>query len=174
MYNPALNSVLDRMLSMSRAMDEAVVDRIFPAVADVPARSQLWLPPVDTYQTDKAFVIEADLPGVHPENVEINFANHTLTINGTRGPTLPAQEKDKAQLQVFTAERVAGSFSRSIRLPDSVDVEKIEANFSHGVLSVTVPKLPSAQSRKIAVQVKEVREVKESKEPKDAPRAVKG
>ena len=165
MYNPALNSVLDRMLTLSRAMDDAVVDRIFPSVGDIPARNQLWLPPVDTYQTDKAFVIEADLPGVHPENVEINFANGTLTISGMRGPTLPAQDRDKAQLQVFTAERVAGQFSRSIRLPESVDVEKIEATFAHGVLSVVVPKLPSAMARKIAVKVSET---------KDAPKVVKG
>jgi len=162
MYNPALNNVLDRMLTLSRAMDDAVVDRIYPSLAEAPARNQLWLPPVDTYQTDKAFVIEADLPGVHPENVEIQFANHTLTISGTRGPTLPALDKEQAQLQVFTAERVTGTFSRSIRLPDSVDAEKIEATFAYGVLSVVVPKLPSAQPRKISVQVT------------DAPKKVKG
>ncbi|MBI1808303.1 MAG: Hsp20/alpha crystallin family protein [Gemmatimonadetes bacterium] len=165
MYNPALNTVLDRMLTLSRAMDDAVVDRIFPAISDVPTRSQLWLPPVDTYQTEKAFVIEADVPGVHPENVEINFANGALTISGMRGPTLPAQDKEREQLQVFTAERVAGQFSRSIRLPDSVDAEKIEATFAFGVLTVTVPKLPSAMARKITVQVKDA---------KGAPKVVKG
>ncbi len=155
MYTPTLNNVLDRMLTLSRVMDDAVVDRIYPAITDAPARAQLWLPLVDTYQTDKAFIVEADLPGVHPENVDVSFSNGTLTIAGTRGATLPTQDKEKTQLQIFTAERVAGAFSRSLRLPEQVDVEKIEATFNHGVLTIVVPKLASAQPRKIVVNVKD-------------------
>ncbi len=153
MYTPALNNVFDRMLTLSKVADDAVVDRLFPSYEELPARAQLWLPLVDTYQTDKAFFIEADLPGVHPENVEISFENNVLTVAGTRGPTLPAKEKH--ELKVFTSERINGKFARSIRLPDQVDAEKIEATFSFGVLTVMVPKLASAQPRKIAINVKE-------------------
>lgn len=157
MYNPSLNTLLDRMLTLSRVADDAAIDRAYPSVGELPARAQMWLPLVDTYQTDKAFVIEADLPGVHPENVEISYENGTLSISGVRGPTLPAREKDqeKQMLQVFTAERISGNFARSVRLPEQVDAERIEANFAFGVLTVIVPKLPSAQPRKIAVNAKE-------------------
>jgi HSP20 family protein len=161
MYTPTLNNVLDRMLTLTRAVDDAAVDRLFPAITDMPGRAQLWLPLVDTYQTDKAFFIEADLPGVHPENVEISFENGVLTLAGTRGPTLPAKEKH--ELKVFTSERINGKFARSIRLPEQVDAEKIEATFSFGVLTVLVPKLASAQPRKIAINVTESAKAKEIK-----------
>lgn len=161
MYTPTINNVLDRMLTLSKVVDDATAERFFPPFADMSARTQLWLPLVDTYQTDKTFVIEADLPGVHPENVEISFENSVLTIAGTRGPTLPA--KDKHELKVFTSERINGKFARSIRLPEQVDAEKIEATFSFGVLTVMVPKLASAQPRKIAINVTESAKVKEIK-----------
>ena len=161
MYTPTLNTVLDRMLALSKVVDDSFVERTFPTFADFPVREQLWLPLVDVYQTDKAFVIEADLAGVHPENVEISYEKGMLTISGTRGPTLPAKEKtekkegEKEELRVFTSERMIGSFSRSIRLPEQVDPDRIEANFALGVLTVTVPKLPSALPKKIMVKVNE-------------------
>jgi HSP20 family protein len=158
MYTPTLNSVLDRMLALSRVVDDSFVERAIPAYTEFPVREQLWLPLLDVYQTEKAFVIEADLAGVHPENVDISYEKGMLTISGTRGPTLPAKEtkeKEKAELRVFTAERMIGSFSRSIRLPEQVDPDKIEANFALGVLTVTVPKLPSALPKKITVKVSE-------------------
>jgi HSP20 family protein len=153
MYTPTLNNVLDRMLALSKVADETAAERFFPSFSDAPFRAQMWLPLVDTYQTEKNFVIEADLPGVHPENVEISFENGVLTLAGTRAPTLPAKEKQ--ELKVFTSERISGKFARSIRLPEQVDAEKIEATFSFGVLTVTVPKLASAQPRKIAINVTE-------------------
>jgi HSP20 family protein len=95
-------------------------------------------------------VVDADLPGVHQENVDIQFDRNTLTISGTRAATLPSKEK-AAQLRAFGAERLSGAFSRSIRLPEHVDAEKISATFSDGVLKVTVPKSSQAVPRKIAI-----------------------
>jgi HSP20 family protein len=153
MYRSSFDTVLDRMLTLGRSMDEAVNQGAFES-SDVPARPQLWLPPVDIYETESAFVVEADLPGVHRENVNIQFDRNALTISGTRGATLPA--KEKAQLRVFSAERLSGTFSRSIRLPEHVDAEKIEAAFSDGVLTVTVPKAAGARPRTIPIVNREV------------------
>lgn len=150
MFTTNFNSVLDRMLTLSQVMDEATNGSVSDAIVESRPRIQLWIPPVDIYETENAFMIEADLPGVHEENVDIQFDRNTLTISGTRGATLPA--KDKAQLRVFSAERLSGTFSRSVRLPDHVDAEKIEANFSSGVLTVQVPKAAGALPRKIAVR----------------------
>ena len=141
------------MLTLSRAMDEAVGNGAFET-ADASARPQLWLPPVDIYETETAFVVEADLPGVHQENVNIQFDRNALAITGTRAATLPA--KEKAQLRVFSAERPSGTFSRSVRLPENVDAEKIEASFAHGVLTVTVPKAAGARTRTIPIVNREV------------------
>jgi HSP20 family protein len=141
MFSPNLNTVLDRLMTASQAMDDTTLGR---------ARTQLWMPPVDIYEAETAFVVEADLPGVHQENVDIQFDRNTLTISGTRAATLPSKEKS-AQLRVFGAERVSGAFSRSIRLPEHVDAEKISAPFADGVLKVTVPKSSQAVPRKIAI-----------------------
>ena len=153
MYRNTFDSMFDRMFTMSRAVDEAVRQSAVEA-ADSPARPQLWLPPVDIFETESAIVVEADLPGVHRENVNIQFDRNSLTISGTRAATLPA--KEKAQLRVFSAERLSGTFSRSIRLPEHVDAEKIEASFSDGVLTVTVPKAAGARVRTIPIVNREV------------------
>lgn len=153
MYRNTFDSMFDRMFTISRAVDEAVRQSAVEA-ADSPARPQLWLPPVDIFETESAIVVEADLPGVHRENVNIQFDRNSLTISGTRAATLPA--KEKAQLRVFSAERLSGTFSRSIRLPEHVDAEKIEASFSDGVLTVTVPKAAGARVRTIPIVNREV------------------
>ena len=148
MFATNLSSVLDRMLTLSQAMEDGTTgNREF---AESRPRMQLWLPTVDLFETDDAFVIAADLPGVHLENVDIQFDRGTLTISGTRGATLPASEK--GQLRVFSAERPTGSFARSIRLPEHVDPEKIGATLTDGVLTVQVPKAASAMPRKIPVR----------------------
>ena len=144
----ALNTALDRMYNLSRALDQAFGSDL--AWSSTGNRPQFWLPVIDAYETERAFVVEADLPGVHPENVEISFEQNTLTIKGTRAPTLQAPEK--GELRVFTAERVSGDFARSVRLPEYVDGDKIEAHYNNGVLTVTVPKAPSALPRKIAIK----------------------
>ena len=153
MYRSAFDTMFDRMLTLSRAVDEAASQGTFET-PDTPARPQLWLPPVDIYETESAFVVEADLPGVHQENVNIQFDRNALTISGTRAATLPA--KETAQLRVFSAERLSGTFSRSIRLPEHVDADKIEASYNNGVLTVTVPKAAGARARTIPISHREV------------------
>ena len=138
------HSVLDRMLTMARAMDDQL------GVASGTDRRGLWFPALDVYETEGAYVAELDLPGVHPENVDISFEQGTLTIRGTRAPTVKTPEK--GELRVFSAERVSGSFIRSVRLPEYVDGEKIEAEYTNGVLAVTIPKAAAARPRKITIR----------------------
>ena len=146
-----LDAMFDRMLGLSRQMDQAFSGRPFGQASSGSGRPQLWLPPVDTYETEHEFVIEADLPGLHQENIDVHFEQGTLTLTGRRGPTLPAQENGK--LRVYSSERLSGAFSRAIRLPEYVDGEKIEATYTNGVLTVRVPKSPAALPRKISVAV---------------------
>lgn len=153
MYTTYYPTLFDRMLDWSRQMDDAV-SRTSAGLADAPVRGQLWLPAVDLYETDTEFVISADLPGVHQENVDIQFDRGTLTISGTRAATLPVQ-KENGQLRVFSSERLSGSFSRSIRLPEHVDAEHIEAAYAQGVLTLKVPKAKGALPRKITIKAAE-------------------
>ena len=149
MYSSNLSSVLDRLMTVSQAIDEAA-NRAPSIPTEGRARTQLWMPPVDLHETEHAFILAADLPGVHQENVDIQYDRNTLTISGTRAGTLPSREK-QGQLRVFSAERLNGGFSRSVRLPEHVDVEKIGATFTDGVLTVTVPKSSQAMPRKISI-----------------------
>jgi HSP20 family protein len=153
MFATNLHNVLDRMLTISQAMEDGTNgnrERL-----ESRQGMQLWLPAIDLFETDDAFVIAADLPGVNLEDVDIQFDRGTLTISGSRPATLPAMEK--SQLRVFSAERATGSFARSIRLPQQVDTDKISATFADGVLTVQVPKAQSALPRKIQVRAEQSR-----------------
>ena len=142
------HNMLDRMLTLARAMD----DQFGTGNGQLDSRG-LWFPALDVYETENAYVVELDLPGVHPENVDLSFEQGTLTIRGQRAPTVKTPEK--GELRVFSAERVSGSFVRSVRLPEYVDSEKIEAEYNNGVLVVTIPKAAAARARKITIRAGE-------------------
>lgn len=107
------------------------------------------VPVVDVSETDKAYEITAELPGMDEKNVEVKVANGVLTINGEK-----QDEKEEKRKDYYMRERSFGSFQRSFQVPDDVEVEKIEANFKNGVLTVTLPKSPEAQKaeKKIAIK----------------------
>jgi HSP20 family protein len=88
-----------------------------------------------------------DLPGIMPEDVQVEFNDGVLTVSGER-KVVEAVEGRK----VHRSERRAGPFSRSVKLPE-VDGERISAQFKHGVLSVVAPKIPAVTPRKIEVKV---------------------
>jgi HSP20 family protein len=97
-----------------------------------------------------AYLITAELPGVSPASVDISFENNTLTLRGTKEPSIKPQENE--ELRVYTAERVGGTFERAVRLPEYVEGNKIEAAYEHGVLTITVPKAQAARPRKIEIK----------------------
>jgi HSP20 family protein len=139
-----LNGVFSRMATLNRAMEE-VVGR----TEDSSLGAQYWTPNMDAWETEQAFVVQLDLPGLTRDQVEVNFDRNTLTIRGTRTATIPASEK--GELRVFFAERLPGTFSRTLRFPQYVEASKIEAAFTNGVLTVTIPKSEAAKPRKIEV-----------------------
>lgn len=96
-------------------------------------------PAVDLAEKDGEYEITAELPGLDEKDVEVRLANGVLTISGEKKAEREEKEKD-----YYFSERCYGSFRRAFRLPEGVDPEKIEANFSKGVLMVRLPK--SAQS----------------------------
>lgn len=143
-----LNSVLDRMVTMSRAMED-VFGRTDGEGEQAGTPQQFWVPALDAWETEQAFVVQLDLPGIAPENVDIVFDQNTLTVRGTRPATIQAPEK--GELKVFFAERAYGAFSRSLRFPRYVEGDRIEASHLNGVLTITVPKTEAAKPRKISI-----------------------
>ena len=100
-------------------------------------------PKVDVSETAKAINIEADLPGMEAEDIELELHNDRITIKGEK-----KTEKEKKDKQFYRVERSYGSFHRNIPLPNEINMEKAKANFKNGVLSVELPKAKSTQSRR--------------------------
>lgn len=109
-----------------------------------------WAPAVDIEETEDAYVIHADVPGVPAKDIEINVENGTLEISGER-----KLEKAVDERGVRRFERVFGRFYRSFRLPESADVDNIRAKAEHGVLTIIVPKKAAAKPRRISVEAAE-------------------
>jgi len=97
-------------------------------------------PAVDIVDRDKTYEITAELPGMDESNIDVKFADGTLTIKGEK-----RDEKEEKNKDYFLSERSYGSFQRSFGVPDGIDADKIEANFKNGVLTVRLPKTPQAQ-----------------------------
>jgi HSP20 family protein len=121
----------------------------FPARTE-PGRELLtmadWAPDVDITETDTAYLIKGEIPGVNKEDVKVNIENGMLTMSGER-----KQEKEEKGKKFHRIERSYGSFMRSFRLPDNVDESAVKAEFKDGMLNVTVPK--SAQTKTKAINV---------------------
>jgi HSP20 family protein len=106
-------------------------------------------PAVDVAETDNAYEITAELPGLDEKDIEVKFADGVLIIKGEK-----QEEKEEKKKDYYLSERSFGSFQRSFQVPEGVDADKIEAGFKKGVLTVTLPKSAAAQkaAKKIAVK----------------------
>ena len=111
--------------------------------------TQIWAPRVDVEETEKEILVKADLPGIDPKAVEISIQDNVLTVRGEK-----KEEKEEKKKNYHRVERFTGSFHRAIPLPPGADAEKMAATSTNGVVTITVPKKPEAQPRKITVTPK--------------------
>jgi HSP20 family protein len=108
-----------------------------------------WVPAVDIYETEKdGLVLKAELPDMKREDISVTVENNTLTLKGERKFDGEARKE-----QFHRVERAYGSFSRSFRLPQTVDATKIAAEYKNGVLTVTLPVRAESRPRTINVEV---------------------
>ena len=102
--------------------------------------------PMDVYRAeDGSYHVEADLPGVDPNSVEVTVEHSTLTIRAERTPHYGESD------QVIVAERPQGSFTRQLSLGEGVDSENLTASYANGVLHVTIPASPKTQARRVEI-----------------------
>ena len=109
-----------------------------------------WTPSMEVFQRGNEMIVRADLPGISPDDVQIDVEDGVLTISGERQNT----NEDQPQQGFYRSERSYGAFARSIALPENVDEDQVHARFEHGVLEVTVP-LPQQQrqrGRRVQIQ----------------------
>jgi HSP20 family protein len=107
-----------------------------------------WIPAMDLVETEDAFVLRADLPGLSESDVNIELEDNVLTVSGER-----KAEHEERKEGYYRVERASGSFSRSLTLPEGVDPGAVTASFDRGVLEVRIPKPEERKPRKVAISV---------------------
>ena len=131
------------------------MNRLFSSFFDTPTPGggnsgtlRRWVPAMDLVETDDAFVLKADLPGLDENDVSIEIEDNVLTVTGER----KAEHEEKKE-GYHRVERSFGTFRRSLTLPDGVDAEAIAATFDKGVLEVKIPKPEERKPRRVAIKV---------------------
>jgi len=107
-----------------------------------------WLPSLDVAETKNEIVVKAEVPGLEPKDIDISLSDGLLTINGEK-----KQEREEKEENYHLVERSYGSFARSIRLPNEVQSDKINASYKNGVLKIVLPKSEEAKKKEIKIKV---------------------
>ena len=129
------------------------IDRLFEApLAELVRNSQLlsgWTPALDVSEEKDHFTVKAELPGMKKEDIEVAMHEGSLSISGER-----KSESKHEDSEMYRAERFFGRFQRTVSLPAPVAVDKIQAQYKDGVLTITLPKTEEAKPKRIEVNVK--------------------
>jgi HSP20 family protein len=140
-YTPFRAEVEDFPVGVRLFQDS--LSRLFSEPASRP-----WSPAVDIYENENELVLKADVPEVDPKDIGIQIENGTLTLKGER-----RFEEQKNGNGFHRVERSYGSFVRAFSLPDTVDGEKVKADYKNGVLTITIAKKEVAKPRTINVEI---------------------
>lgn len=139
---------LQDLLDFRRSFDD-VFQRIFASPYGEWGREAptAWMPPIELYTEKDKIHARAALPGVKPEDVNVQVHHNQLTISGER-----KQEKEVKEEQFLQREMSYGRFERTITLPEGVNTDKVEASYHDGVLDITLPLAEKAMPRRIEVK----------------------
>ncbi|MCC6796291.1 MAG: Hsp20/alpha crystallin family protein [Candidatus Hydrogenedentes bacterium] len=128
---------------------EGQFNRLFGELArDYDLYDRGWAPAVDLKEDEQEYTLEADLPGMKKEEIDITVVDNVVMLKGERKHETETKEKGYHRV-----ERRYGSFERSFELPGGFDANKINAHFDNGVLKVTLPKREEAKPKQIEVKV---------------------
>ncbi len=136
------------LMTAQRDFDRLFREAFAPAMHEGEASTRTWAPPVDIYENGDNLVLKAELPGINPDDVEIRVEDNNLYLKGER-----KFEKEVKEENYHRVERTYGSFARAFSLPNSIDSDKVAANYKDGVLTLTLPKREEAKPRTIKISV---------------------
>jgi HSP20 family protein len=120
-------------------------DRLVQQVAGTPSRPAVM--PMDAYRNGDTFLVQFDLPGVRTESIELTVEKNVLTVHAER-----SRPADSDNIEMVAAERPQGSFSRQLFLGDTLDPDRIEADYAAGVLTLKIPIAERAKPRRVEVK----------------------
>jgi len=146
MANMTRRSPNRTLRNLQREVD-SLFDRFFDRAGSEDGTSAVWAPQTDLMETDDAFQLRLDVPGMSKDDIEVNLQNGTLTVSGER----TSERTDEGE-EYVRVERAFGTFHRTFTLPDAVDEKNIKATYKNGVLSIHVPKTEESTRRQIEIQ----------------------
>ena len=136
---PSIWQEMDQLQrEMNRLFDTSNKERVFNSPS---------YPAINIWTNEDGQVISAEMPGVHPDDIDIDVTGDALSISGERKPDEVAKDAN-----YHRRERSYGSFSRTIQLPFMVDTNKVEANFKNGVLMISLPRAEIDKPKKITIK----------------------
>ena len=138
-----LSRGLDSWTELERMQNE--MNRLFARLGSTPPQD---FPVANVWANEERVVVTAELPGFTPDGIDISVAGRTFTVHGSREPVKVGEGES-----YHRQERWHGSFTKALEVPFPVDAAKVEAKFSKGVLSVTLPRLEQDKPKKISVKI---------------------
>jgi HSP20 family protein len=129
-------------------MMEQAMNRMWRGIGALPGETEQWNIPIDVVQKADDIIVKASLPGVKPEEIEVTVEDNVLTLKAQSSKEFETQEAG-----YLVRERSFGTFYRALRLPQSVDTEKIHPVYENGVLTITMPKAEEKKKKQIKVAV---------------------
>jgi HSP20 family protein len=139
---------LRNLVTAQSEFDRFIREAFSPVTGEGEVSTRTWAPPVDIYEDGDNLVLKAELPGVNPDDVEIRVEDNTLYLKGER-----KFEKEVKEQSYHRVERSYGTFTRTFSLPNSIDADKVTANYKDGVLTLTMPKKEEAKPKTIKINV---------------------
>jgi HSP20 family protein len=138
-----------RIPTVWRDMDrlQREMNRLFEDYTPARQRTAPSYPALNVWSNEESLLVTAEVPGVSPQDIEVNLIGETLTLSGVRRP-----DELKEGARYHRQERGYGDFTRSLQLPFAVDINKVEATFRNGVLMVAMPRAEEDMPRKITVK----------------------
>lgn len=133
-----------------RTMDE-MFERLFgrTPIASPTATSL----PIDIFEREGKFIVRASVPGIAPENLDVQVEDNVLTIRGE-----VKHEYESEDVKVYRREVSFGAFARSIRLPENLNIEAVDAEFSNGFVTISIPRVEEVKPKALKVNVRTVNE----------------
>ncbi len=132
---------------------QRTIDRLFdefpygwPTLAE---EAKELIPVMDIFETDKGYEVEAEIPGMKREDIEVNVNDRILIIKGEK-----KNERNEEKKGSRILERTYGAFERSFTLPEDADTKNVNAKYENGILKLTIPKHPESKSKKVKIEIK--------------------
>lgn len=129
-----------------------------PGLDSLIAEGGTWAPAVDIYETESSLMIEAELPGVDPKDIDVSIDDGVLRLRGER-----KMEKEVKEENYHRVERAYGVFERSVRLPSEVNPDTVKADYDNGVLKVSLPKVEPKKAKSVSIKISSSKEAKKEK-----------